>query len=148
MFQVIPAIAILVVGLLIGYLGQRSRFCIVSGIRDCYLVRNFHRIGGLLGLIIGAGIGFALFKIIGGNIINYPSTVETWPKGYIIATVVGSAGMGFFSVLAEGCPFRQHVMAAQGRESAVFYLMGFYVGIAYFFVVVINYFEAFIKITG
>ena len=53
--------ATLFVGLFIGYLGQRSRWCIISGVRDAYLVRNFHRIRGLLGLIIGAVLGFTIF---------------------------------------------------------------------------------------
>jgi len=148
MIQIIPVTATLIVGILIGYLGQRSRFCIVSGIRDSYLLRNFQRIRGLLGLIIGAVPGFTIFKLIGGDVPDFPAPIQIESTGYLIATVIGAVGMGFYSVLAEGCPFRQHVMAAEGRQSAVFYLIGFYIGIVYFFLVTIKFFELLIKVTG
>ena len=125
----------LFIGFIIGYLGQRSRFCIVSGIRDSIMIRNFHRIKGLLGLVIGAVVGFVLFKFIGGDVPNFPMPIQSESAGYWIASIAGGLGIGFFSVLAEGCPFRQHVMAGQGRHSAIFYLMGFYIGIVYFYLV-------------
>ena len=34
------AIATLVIGVILGYLGQRSRMCFVGGIRDFILVRD------------------------------------------------------------------------------------------------------------
>ena len=148
MIQIIPVTVTLIVGILIGYLGQRSRFCIVSGIRDSYLVRNFHRIRGLLGLIIGAVLGFTIFKLVGGDIPDFPAPIQIGSTGYLIATIIGGLGMGFFSVLAEGCPFRQHVMAAEGRQSPVFYLIGFYLGIVYFFLVTIKFLELLITVTG
>jgi uncharacterized membrane protein YedE/YeeE len=140
--------ATLFVGLFIGYLGQRSRWCIISGVRDAYLVRNFHRIRGLLGLIIGAVLGFTIFNLIGGDVPDFPMPIQMGPTGYLITTVIGGVGMGFFSVLAEGCPFRQHVMAAEGRQSAVFYIIGFYLGIAFFFLVTIEFIEVLITVTG
>ncbi len=151
MFWIITVFATLVVGILIGYLGQRSRFCIVSGIRDSYLLRNFYRIRGLLGLIVGAVLGFTVFKLIGGSIPDFPAPIQIGSagySGYLIATILGGLGMGFFSVLAEGCPFRQHVMAAEGRHSAVLYLLGFYLGIVYFFLVTIKFLELLIAVTS
>lgn len=141
----IPMTATLIVGVLIGYLGQRSRFCIVSGIRDAYLLRNFYRIKGLLGLIIGGVLGFTAFKFMGGNLLGFP-LFQIDISQYLIAIVIGGIGIGFFSVLAEGCPFRQHVMAAEGRESAILYLAGFYIGIVYFVVVTRKWLE--LMLTG
>jgi len=129
------------IGILIGYLGQRSRFCIISGIRDAFLVRNFHRIKGLLGVIIGAVFGFTVFKFMGGDILGFPASIQMESAGYLTMSIIGGLGMGFFSVLAEGCPFRQHVMAAEGRKSAMFYLLGFYVGIVYFAMVTSKFLE-------
>lgn len=137
----IATIATLIVGVLIGYLGQRSRFCIISGIRDAYLVRDFYRIKGLFGLIIGAVLGFTIFKFMAGDVAGFPAPIQIESTGYLVASIIGGVGMGFFSVLAEGCPFRQHVMAAEGRESAMFYLLGFYIGIVYFFFVTRKFLE-------
>lgn len=41
---------------------------------------------------------------------------------------VASLIVGYFSILANGCPFRQHVLAAQGTVSSMTYLAGFFVG--------------------
>ena len=138
----IPLIITIFVGIVIGYLGQRSRFCVVSGIRDYYLLKNTDRLKGFFGVIIGATLGFIVFQFIGGDVPDFPIGMDIKTTGYLIATIIGGVGMGFYSILAEGCPFRQHVIAAQGRESAIFYLVGFYIGIAYFYLVTINYLEA------
>jgi uncharacterized membrane protein YedE/YeeE len=36
--------------------------------------------------------------------------------------------VGYVSVLADGCPFRQHVLAGQGTMSSMVYLGGFFSG--------------------
>lgn len=131
----IATMATFIIGVVIGYLGQRSRFCIVSGIRDLYILKDSYRIRGLLGLIIGGVLGFTAFKFMGGNLPSFPSPFQIDTSLYLIVIVIGGVGIGFFSILAEGCPFRQHVIAAEGRESAILYLVGFYIGIVYFVVV-------------
>lgn len=153
----IPAIATLVVGLLIGYMGQRSTFCTISGIRDLFLRRNTYRFRGLVGIIIGGAIGFTLFRFVGGNIQflgvtvadnipSFPLGMDIVSPGILIATIVGGLGLGFWSVMAEGCPYRQHVMAGEGRVGAMFYLAGFYVGIAYFFLVTVKWLDLLLSI--
>jgi uncharacterized membrane protein YedE/YeeE len=138
----------LLAGLIIGFLGQRSRFCIISGIRDRYLLKDSSRIMGLFGLLLGAAIGFVAIKFLGGDIANYPMVGLSESPGYLTASIIGGVGLGFFSVLAEGCPFRQHVMAAEGRQSAMLYLMGFYIGIVYFYLVTIHFLELILKGMG
>ena len=144
----IPAVATLVVGVLIGYLGQRSRFCTISGIRDYLIRRDTYRPRGLLGLIIGGALGFSMFKLVGGDVPNFPMPIQVGSVGFVIAAVIGGLGLGFYSVLAEGCPFRQHVMAAEGRKSAMFYLLGFYIGIVYFRTLTVEWLELLLRITS
>jgi len=50
----------------------------------------------------------------------------------ISLTIVGGAGVGFFSTLANGCPLRQHVLAAQGVKSSIGFLAGFFAGAVIF----------------
>jgi uncharacterized protein len=144
----IPSLATLAIGLLIGYLGQRSRFCTISGVRDFIMLKDSFRFKGLIGLIGGAALGFAIFHFAGGDINNYPLGMDIVSTGVLISTIVGGIGLGFFSVYAEGCPFRQHVMAAEGKRSAWLYLIGFYAGIVYFNVVTVKWLEVLLGATG
>jgi uncharacterized membrane protein YedE/YeeE len=47
---------------------------------------------------------------------------------HLLLAIIGGFGLGFLGVLAGGCPFRQHVMAAEGSISAMAYLLGFVSG--------------------
>lgn len=132
-------ILMLAVSAAIGYAAQRSGYCTVSGVRDVVLFGDTYLVNSLLGLFAGALISFIVFKRAGYQFPGFPllwkspgvtSTVT------IILTVIGGLGVGFFSILSDGCPIRQHVRAAQGRKPALSYLGGFYVGIVYYFVVV------------
>jgi uncharacterized membrane protein YedE/YeeE len=46
----------------------------------------------------------------------------------VLLTIAGGFGVGYVSTLANGCPLRQHVLAAQGVTSALTYLAGFFAG--------------------
>lgn len=144
----IASLATLVLGLLIGYMGQRSKFCTISGIRDFFMLKDSFRFKGLLGLIAGSAVGYFAFQFIGGDIPNFPLGMGFESPGIVIAGIVGSMGMGFFSVFAEGCPFRQHVMAAEGKVSSLLYLLGFYLGIVYFNVVTIKWLDLLLRTVG
>ena len=50
----------------------------------------------------------------------------------LMLTIVGGFGVGVISTLANGCPFRQHVLAAQGVTSSMAYLAGFFAGAVIF----------------
>lgn len=144
----IASIATLVLGIVIGYLGQRSKFCTISGIRDFIMLKDSYRLKGLIGLIAGGAVGYTFFYFIGGEITNFPLGFDFTSPGILIAGIISSLGMGFFSVFAEGCPFRQHVMAAEGRQSALLYLAGFYLGIVYFNIVTIKWLDLLLRTTG
>lgn len=145
----IPMLATLVVGTLIGYMGQRSRFCTISGIRDFFLLRDTFRLKGLFGIIVGGAIGYTAFGFLGGNIPDFPlGMAGVDSPGVLIASVVGGLGLGFFSVFGEGCPFRQHVMAAEGRGGAMYWILGFYLGMVYFNMVTIKWLELLLRTTG
>ncbi len=64
-------------------------------------------------------------------ILPVPGDPITWSPvvGYhIILALIGGIMVGVFSVLAGGCPFRQHVMASEGSKSAWSYVGGFILG--------------------
>ena len=121
----VAAISSLVVGLTIGFVGQRSRMCFVGGIRDFILVRDTYLLKGLVAFGLVAWIGFPASEMLGGVGVGDFSTPTVTT---IILAAVGGFGVGYVSILANGCPFRQHVLAAQGSVSSIIYLVGFFTG--------------------
>lgn len=123
------AIATLVIGVIIGYLGQRSRMCFVGGIRDFVLVRDTYLLRGLIAFGLTAWLAFPLVGLFNGS---RPVSFASTDVITILLTVIGGFGVGYFSTLANGCPFRQHVLAAQGVRSSIAYLAGFLAGAVIF----------------
>ena len=125
----IAAVVTLVVGLVIGYLGQRSRMCFVGGIRDFMLVRDGYLLRGLGAFALTAWLAFPIVAMVGGASVGPFGTPDVVTA---ILTVLGAFGVGYVSTLANGCPFRQHVLAAQGVVSSGTYLAGFFAGAVIF----------------
>lgn len=121
----VAAVASLVVGIIIGFVGQRSRMCFVAGIRDWIIVRDTFLLKGLIAFILVGWVAFPISALAGGKPVgDFASPVMTT----LLLAGVGGFGVGYYSVLANGCPFRQHVLAAQGTISSIIYLGGFVVG--------------------
>lgn len=131
----VVAIASLVLGLIIGYLGQRSRLCYIAGYRDFLMARDSTILKGILGTVIGAVFGFALFDATGGVVPGFPMLLSTpglASKSTWLWTIVGGLGVGIVGVLSGGCPFRMHVQAFEGKKTYWVYLLGFYVGLVFY----------------
>ena len=127
------AIASLVVGIVIGFVGQRSRMCFVGGIRDWILVRDTFLLKGLIAFVVVVFVGYPVAAAAGGvpnGDFGFPITSA------IVLTVIGGFGVGYVSILANGCPFRQHVLASQGAGSSMMYLLGFFAGAPIFHTIV------------
>lgn len=69
----------------------------------------------------------------GGVVISY----------LMITTVVAGLGIGWLSTIANGCPLRQHVLAASGNRGAYMYLAGFYLGALLFTYLLASWAHAF-----
>lgn len=142
------AILSLGVGLLAGWLGQRSRFCSIGGLRDYLLTGDTTLLQGLLALFVVAWLIYPLSILLqpaqAPEIIEMsqlppspddPSLIIEDKNQFQLPfeltmldaiIFLSGIGVGFFSLLVDGCPFRQHVMAGQGWREARFYLVGFY----------------------
>lgn len=125
------ALATLVVGLVVGYLGQRSRMCFVGGIRDFILVRDTALLKGLVAFGVTAWVAFPLARLMAGALPEAPAPADAVT---LLLTIGGGFGVGYVSTLANGCPLRQHVLAAQGVTSSMTYLGGFFAGAVIFHV--------------
>ncbi len=132
------AIASLVFGIIVGYLGQRSRLCFIAGYRDWFVMRDTFILKGVIGAFIGAVGGYILFKYLGGIVPMFPMLLNSpgvTMRSVWMFTIVGGIGLGFVGALSGGCPYRMHVLAAEGKKSYWIYIIGFYAGLLFFDVV-------------
>lgn len=140
----IAAVSTLILGFVIGYLGQRSRLCFIAGYRDLILTRDSHLLKGVAGAFLGALGGFILWGSLGGSVPGFPMLLQTpmlsFKSAWLIA-IIGGLGVGFVGALAGGCPFRMHVLAAEGKKTYWYYLLGFYVGLIFFNLVTSQYLD-------
>jgi len=125
----IVSFASLGVGLIVGYLAQRSRMCTIGGLRDYVLVRDTALLKGVGAMLVGSWVVFgALHLIDGSRVAHGVLAAGTTPSGIraVIAVLVGGILLGLIATFSGACPLRQHVLAGQGRVGAWAFLAGFY----------------------
>jgi uncharacterized membrane protein YedE/YeeE len=139
----IASIATLILGFVIGYLGQRSRLCFVSGYRDFMLTHDTTLLKGVGGAFIGALGGFVLFSLLGSGILGFPMVLQTsmLTRSALIITIVSALGVGIVGALSGGCPYRMHVLAAEGKKTYWVYLLGFYAGLVFYNVATVHFMD-------
>lgn len=118
-----PIIIALVVGLFIGFLAQRSRFCTVGAIRDMILVRDSRLLYGILALIVAAFITNLVLGQFHPGFEKQP-VAHTNQWGNFGGMVL--AGLAF--TLAGGCPGRNLFLSGEGDADASMFVIGMIVG--------------------
>ena len=120
------AIAIsLIAGLVVGALAQRTRLCMVGGIRDVVLFGEWKLLLGFVAILVSV--------LIGNMILGY---FHPGFAGQAIAhtdglwNALGMALAGFGCVLLGGCPLRQLVLAGEGNTDSAITVFGLMAGAA------------------
>jgi len=122
--QAAPVLWALGIGLLLGALAQRSRFCITGSIRDSLLMG--YRAPLLWGLV----------AFILGGLVTSLATGQFQPGYYgqpgahtdILWSFLGMLLVGLIAVLIGGCPFRQLIKAGEGDADAGLVVLGMLLG--------------------
>jgi len=111
------------VGLLIGFLAQRSRFCTMGALRDLILFGQTHLLSGFLALVVFALIANLFLGQFNLGFAGQPvaHTVHLW-------NFLGMALAGLSFALAGGCPGRQLFLAGEGDTDAAVFVMGMIAG--------------------
>ena len=127
-----PIIISLIAGLIVGLLAQRTRLCMVGGIRDIVLFRETKLILGFVAILVSALVC---------NLILTGATDGTFFKlafeGQAVAhtdglwNCLGMYLVGFGCVLLGGCPLRQLVMSGEGNTDSAITIIGLMVGAAF-----------------
>ncbi len=121
-----PLIVSLMVGLGIGFLAQKSRFCTMGAIRDLILFKQTHLFGGLVALAVAAFITNLVVGQFNPGFVDQPvaHNLHFWNFGGML---VG----GLAYTLAGGCPGRQLFLAGEGDGDASIFVIGMIVGAAF-----------------
>jgi uncharacterized protein len=120
-----PLAVSLVVGLAIGVVAQRSRFCTMGAFRDLFLFRQVHLLSGLIALLVAAFLTNLVLGQFNPGFVGQPvaHTMQLW-------NFMGMAVAGLAFALAGGCPGRQLFMAGEGDGDAAVFALGMIIGAA------------------
>ena len=116
----------LIAGLLVGAIAQKSRMCMVGGIRDILLFKDFKLISGFIAIFVAA---LVVNLIIGKFHVGFADqaiahTDELW-------NFLGMALAGLACTLLGGCPMRQLILAGEGNSDSAITVLGLAVGAAF-----------------
>jgi len=120
-----PVILSLAIGLLIGFLAQRTRFCTMGSIRDVILMRDLHLLSGVVALLVAAFGMNLIFGAIKLGFAPQPVAHSNHLWNFLGMTLAGLA----FS-LAGGCPGRQLFLAGEGNGDSAIFVIGMITGAA------------------
>jgi len=121
-----PLLASLTIGLLIGFLAQRTRFCTMGAVRDVILMRDFHLLSGLL-----AFIGFAFLTNLLFGQFNLGYTGMPIAHSNLLWNILGMVLAGLAYALAGGCPGRQLFLSGEGDGDSAIFVLGMITGAAF-----------------
>jgi uncharacterized protein len=118
-----PLIISLIVGLGVGFLAQRTRFCTMGAIRDVVLIRDFHLFTGIFALVVVAFIVNLILGQFKPGFANQPIAHDNYLWNFL-----GMALSGLAFALAGGCPGRQLILSGEGDGDAAVFVVGMIVG--------------------
>lgn len=111
----------LAIGLLLGAVGQASRFCVRGAIADWLLLRSPARMASWV-LAIGVGAA-AMQALVSAGAVDGARTIA-WSDRFVWASyLVGGLLFGYGMVLSGGCPQRCLVKAGSGNLKAAVALL-------------------------
>ncbi|MDO5708062.1 MAG: YedE family putative selenium transporter [Andreesenia angusta] len=122
-----PIFLSLAIGLIIGAIAQRVRFCTSGGIRDLFLIKNMTLFIGVIAVFLMSLIGNLIF-----NFENFNLGFSDQPIAHTehIWNFIGLMLVGLSSSLLGGCPLRQTILAGTGDFDSASVVLGMIVGAA------------------
>ena len=118
-----PWVAGLIIAIIVGALAQRSRLCMVGGIRDAVLFKEFGLLAGFAGVLVAVLVGNAILG-------NLKWGFEAQPIAHTdgLWNFLGMAVVGWGCCLLGGCPLRQLILAGEGNTDSAVTVFGMIVG--------------------
>ena len=121
-----PVLISLAAGLIVGALAQRTRLCMVGGIRDAVLFREWKLLLGFVAILASA---LVCNLILGNFHPGFAGQPVAHTDG--LWNALGMLLAGFGCVLLGGCPLRQLVLSGEGNTDSAVTVLGLLVGAAF-----------------
>ena len=120
-----PVAIALIVAIVVGVLAQRSRLCMVGGIRDAVMFKDFRLVSAFVAIILAVLVGNL---ILGSFKLGFAEQAIAHTDG--LWNFLGMTMVGWGSVLLGGCPLRQLILAGEGNVDSAVTITGYIVGAA------------------
>ncbi|MGQ9572111.1 MAG: YedE family putative selenium transporter [Dehalococcoidia bacterium] len=122
----------LVVGMAVGVLAQRTRFCTMGAIRDVVLIRDTHLVSGVLALLAAAVVTNAVVTgFTDEDLLKLGFAGQPVAHDEHLWNFLGMALAGLCFALAGGCPGRQLFLSGEGDGDAAVFVLGMISGAAF-----------------
>jgi len=110
-------------GVVIGVVGYRTRLCLISGVRDAMLFKQYQGLWVIVTILVTVHAGNTILNGVNWSFQGGGLAYDQWGWG-----ILGMYLVGFASVLLGGCPLRQLVLAGSGNSDASITLIGMLAG--------------------
>ncbi|MEA5093944.1 MAG: YedE family putative selenium transporter [Sedimentibacter saalensis] len=120
-----PMFASLAAGLVVGALAQKTRLCMVGGMRDKIMFNENYLLLGFIAIIVVTAAG----NMAMGNFkLGFTEQPIAHTDG--LWNFMGMLLVGWGSVLLGGCPLRQLILSGEGNSDSAVTVMGMIAGAA------------------
>ena len=113
------------IGLIVGALAQKSRLCMVGGIRDAVMFKEFGLLAGFGCILVAVLVGNAILGNLKWGFEGQPIAHTEWLWNLLGMTVVG-----WGCTLLGGCPLRQLILTGEGNSDSAITVLGMIAGAA------------------
>ena len=116
----------LAAGVIVGILAQRTRLCMVGGVRDAVLFGEYKLLFGFIAIFVSALIMNVVLGYFNPGFAGQPvaHTDGLW-------NALGMYLAGFGCILLGGCPMRQLILSGEGNTDSVVAVLGLMAGAAF-----------------
>lgn len=123
-----PLIISILAGLLIGFIGQRSRMCFAGAWRDIFLVKDFYLFSGVFAFFAGVLVTNIVFDYFQSGFYHVGFENQAIAHSSHIWNFAGMILVGLCATLLGGCPFRQTILSGEGDSDAGVTVIGMIAG--------------------
>lgn len=122
----------LAAGLIVGSLAQRTRFCMIAGIRDFILFRETKMLWGFVAVTVAALLcNLTLSAVTSASFFKLGFAGQPIAHTDALWNALGLFLAGFACVLLGGCPMRQLILAGEGNSDSAIAILGLVAGAAF-----------------
>ena len=120
-----PFFIALFIAIVVGALAQRSRLCMVGGMRDTMMFGDPHLLWGFIAIFVTVLIGNLIL-----NRFSLGFAAQPIAHSSHLWNLLGMVLVGWGSVLLGGCPLRQLILAGEGNGDSAVTVFGMITGAA------------------